>query len=161
MFFWGNIYWFDRVGCAADQNGTFIAPVDNTAVVVMLTKPSPGSGQKRFQADGAAHDFGQWINTLASFASLAPELRPRNAVLTSLGGLKAQGDTVVAIALAGGPGSVVEHVPLMAAATPAVIFGARNQQPEVLACRNGVVQGLPKAGPTGAAVEFGCGGKQR
>jgi hypothetical protein len=52
-------------------------------------------------------------------------------------------------------------MPLMAAATPAVIFSARNQQPEVLAGPNGVVQGLPKAGPPGAAVEFGCGGKQR
>ena len=75
MFFRSNTYWFDRVGCAADKNGTFIAPVDNTAVVVMFAKPSPGSGQKCFQADGAAHDFGQWINTLASFASLVPELR--------------------------------------------------------------------------------------
>ena len=50
---------------------------------------------------------------------------------------------------------------LMTAATTAVIFGARNQQPEVLAGRDGVGQGLPKTGPAGAAVEFGCGGKQR
>ncbi len=37
---------FDRVSFAPDQNGTFIALVDNAAVVVMLTKTSPGSGQK-------------------------------------------------------------------------------------------------------------------
>jgi hypothetical protein len=72
MFFRCNTYWFHRVGCAADQNGTFIAPVNNAAVVVMLTKPSPGSGQKRFQADGAAHDFGQWFNTLPNLPPLAP-----------------------------------------------------------------------------------------
>jgi hypothetical protein len=161
MFFRSNTYWFDRVGFAADQNGTFIAPVDNTAVVVMLPKTSLGPGQKCFQADWAAHAFGQCLSTLPSFASLATELPPRNAVSTSLGGLKGQGDTVVAIALAGGPGSVVKDMALMAAAAPAVILSARNQQPKVLAGRDGVGQGLPKTGPAGAAVEFGCGGKQR
>ena len=75
--------------------------------------------------------------------------------------MKGQGDTVVAVALAGGPGSVIEDMALMAAATPAVIFSAGNQQPKVLAGRDGVGQGLPKTGPAGAAVEFGCGGKQR
>jgi hypothetical protein len=60
------------VNFAPDQNRTFIAPVDNIAVVVMLTKTGPGSGQKRFQADWAAHDFGQWLNTLPSLPPLGP-----------------------------------------------------------------------------------------
>jgi len=74
---------------------------------------------------------------------------------------EAQRHAVVAVALAGGPGTVVEDMTLMTAATTAVIFGAGNQQTEVLAGCDGVGQGLPKTGPASATVEFGCGGKQR
>ena len=81
--------------------------------------------------------------------------------LTRLGSLEAQGDTVVAVALASGPGPVVEDMSLMAAAAPAMIFRARNDQPEVLAGHHCVRQGLPETGPTGVAVEFGPRGKQR
>ena len=70
--------------------------------------------------------------------------------------MEAQCDTVVSVALAGGPGSVVEDIALMAAAASAVMLSAWNLQPEVLACRDGVGQGLPEAGPNGVAVEFGC-----
>jgi hypothetical protein len=38
----------------------------------MLTKTGPGSGQKRLQADWAAHDFGQWFNTLPSLPPFGP-----------------------------------------------------------------------------------------
>jgi hypothetical protein len=38
----------------------------------MLTETRPGSGQKRFQADWAAHDLGQCFNTLPSLPPLAP-----------------------------------------------------------------------------------------
>jgi hypothetical protein len=72
MFFRSNTYWFDRVGFAADQYWAFIAPVDNAAVVVMLSKTGLGPGQKCFHADWAAHDFGQWFNTLPNLPPLAP-----------------------------------------------------------------------------------------
>lgn len=82
-------------------------------------------------------------------------------VLTRLGGLEAQGDTVVAVALASGPGPVVEDMALMAAAAPTMVFRAWNDQPEVLAGQNCVCQGLPEAGPPRVTVEFGGGAKQR
>jgi len=85
----------------------------------------------------------------------------RASFLASLGGLEGQGDPVVAVTLAGGPRPVVEHMTLMTTATPAMVFGARNDQPEVLAGLNSVRQGLPKTGPTGVAVKFGGGRKQR
>ena len=81
--------------------------------------------------------------------------------LTRVGSLEAQGDTVVAIALASGPGPVVEDMSLMAAAAPAMVFRARNDQPEILACHHCVRQGLPEAGPPRVTVEFGCGAKER
>jgi hypothetical protein len=40
----GNTYWLDGVGFTPDQNGTFIAPVDNAVVIVMLIETGLGSG---------------------------------------------------------------------------------------------------------------------
>jgi hypothetical protein len=46
--------------------------------------------------------------------------------LASFGGLEGQGDSVVAVTLAGGPRPVIEDMTLMTTATAAMVFGARN-----------------------------------
>ena len=50
--------------------------------------------------------------------------------------LKRQGDAIVAVALARGPWAVVEHMALVATAATAVVFGAWDDQAEILAGQN-------------------------
>src|SRR5215218_6437092 len=75
-------------------------------------------------------------------------------------GHERQGDAVHAIALAGGRRPVVEHVAEMAAAAPAMHFGAGNEQRAVHRGADGVFQRRREARPAGAALELGVGGKQ-
>ena len=94
----------------------------------------------------------QWIGPAATpGASPGPDCSVGN---------KGEGDAVVAVALAGGPGAVVEHMALMPSAAPAVVFAARHDQFEIQFGDDGLVQWLPEAGPAGAAVEFGLGAEQ-
>ena len=75
-------------------------------------------------------------------------------------GYKGQRNAVVAVALAGGPWAVVEDVALVPTAAPAVVFAARHDQFEIQLGDHGIAQGLPEAGPAGAAVELGLGAEQ-
>jgi len=45
-----------------------------------------------------------------------------------------QGNPVVAVALAGGPGPVIEHMALVSATPPAVVLGAGHDQLEIRLC---------------------------
>src|SRR5262245_32474290 len=65
---------------------------------------------------------------------------------------------VVAPALAGGRRAVVEHVPVVAAAALAVIFGAREEQQVIGLGFEHAWDGREKARPAGAAVELHGGG---
>ena len=76
-------------------------------------------------------------------------------------GLKAQCNAVVAVALAGGFGAIAEHMALVAAAAPAVVFSAGHDQLEVHLGLDRLGQGLPEAGPAGAAVVLRLGAEQR
>ena len=70
-------------------------------------------------------------------------------------GFESQRNPVVAVALPGGARTVVEDVALVTAAALAVVFRAGHDQLEVDAGANGIGQGFPEAGPTGAAVVLG------
>ena len=72
-------------------------------------------------------------------------------------GLESQSDAVVAIALACGPGAVIEHMTLVTAAAAAVVFRARNDQFEIYFRGDRPGQRFKEAGPTGATVEFRLG----
>ena len=66
----------------------------------------------------------------SSKAPVKPKAGTRPTTIRS-SRLEAQGDTVVAIALAGRPGAVIEHMALVSAAAAAVVFRARNDQFEI------------------------------
>jgi len=53
--------------------------------------------------------------------------------------------------------AVIEDVPQMTAATAAVDFGPCHEELAVFANCNRIGQGIPEAGPAGAAFEFGFG----
>ena len=72
-------------------------------------------------------------------------------------GFKDQGYAIVAVALAAGLRTIVEYMALMAAAATAMVFSARHYQFKVELGGDGTRQGLPEAGPTGAAFIFGLG----
>jgi hypothetical protein len=67
---------------------------------------------------------------------------------------------VVAPALSRGTRTILEHMPLVAAATTAVVLGAGRDQAKIQFGGDGAVQRLPKAGPTRAALVFGRGTEQ-
>src|SRR5690606_9411961 len=73
-----------------------------------------------------------------------------------IGGDELQCQAVVAVALAGGRGTVVEHVALVAAAAGAMVLGARQDQLEVAPGFDRALDGLEEARPAGAAVELGA-----
>jgi len=77
------------------------------------------------------------------------------------GGDEFQSYAVIAPALTGGFRAIVEYVTLVAATASAVIFSARQQHFEVTPGFGMAVNRGIKAGPTGAAIEFGTGFKQR
>src|SRR6516225_3187527 len=56
---------------------------------------------------------------------------------------------------------VVEDVPEMAAAAAAMHLGPHDAEGAVFGGADGIVERLVEAGPAGAALEFGLGGKQR
>src|SRR6056300_1384672 len=74
---------------------------------------------------------------------------------------KAQRHTVVAPALTGRLRAILEDMPLVADATRAVVFGARQHQSPVAFGADMGVDGLVKTRPAGAAVELGLRAKQR
>ena len=73
---------------------------------------------------------------------------------------KGQGDAVIAIALAGGLRTIVEHMPLVSATAAAMILRAGKNQLEVHFGANAIGERLPEAGPAGAALIFCRGRKQ-
>src|SRR4051812_6962938 len=72
-----------------------------------------------------------------------------------LGGDELERHAVVAIALAGGLGAVVEDVALVALAARAVVFGARQDQQEVRLLLEAARDVVEEARPAGAALELG------
>ena len=81
--------------------------------------------------------------------------------IRSCGRLEAEGNAVVAEALSGGFGAVIEHMALVTTTATAVVFGAGNDQLEIYLRGNRSRQSLPEAGPAGATVELGLGREQR
>ena len=100
-------------------------------------------------------------------ATSRPELAGRAVSLQSLAGGRCsgrdelQGHTVVAPPLAGRRRPVLEHVPLVAAATGAVIFGPGQDQLEVPLGLHVTLDVGEEAGPPGTAVELHLGREQR
>src|SRR3990172_6751524 len=86
---------------------------------------------------------------------LGSELRQRVAL-----GDELQGYPVVAPALSGRRGAVVEYVALMPAATPAVVFLSRQDQLEVGLGLDILFDCLCEARPASAALELGLGPEQ-
>src|SRR5438270_559167 len=75
--------------------------------------------------------------------------------------MKHEAEAVDAIAKAGRLRPVVEDVAEMAAAAAAVHLGAQHAVGAVLGLADIAFDGLIEARPSGAAFEFGFGGKQR
>ena len=73
---------------------------------------------------------------------------------------KGQGHAVVAVTLTGGTRAVIEDMALVTTAAAAVVFGAGNDQAEVDLGVDRIGEGLPKTGPTSAAIELRTAGKQ-
>ena len=81
---------------------------------------------------------GLWFRSPARIPSPAVEARPFEPGFPSQGlarlgplGEKHQGYAVVAVALAGGLGAVIEDMALVAPTALAMVFGARNDQFEI------------------------------
>lgn len=74
---------------------------------------------------------------------------------------KAQGDAVVAPALAGGRRTVVENVAVVAAATDTMIFAARQDQLVIRFVGECAGYRGEETRPAGAALVFHVGGKER
>src|SRR5271154_6407423 len=72
-----------------------------------------------------------------------------------------QRETVHAVAQSGRLRAVVKNVAEMAAAAPAMNFGAGHAEARVLGFTDRILQRLIKARPSGAALELGLRGEQR
>ena len=114
-----------------------------------------GQGLRRGPAPGLAVDlFGgcdrrhEANSTTTDDKKIKLSLRPED-----------KGDPVVAVALARRSGSVIEHVALVPTAAAGIRTG--NDQFEIYFRRDATLQGLPEAGPTGAAIELRLRGEQR
>src|SRR5690348_9830954 len=108
-------------------------------------------GDERFKAPPGRQDSAARRQKMPG----APRPRPAASGRTGVRRLEREGDPVHAVAQAGRPRTVIEHMAEMAPAAPAVHFGALHEEAAVLRCGNGVRQGLIEARPAGAAVELG------
>ena len=89
------------------------------------------------------------------------KLLAQKPVLSSLCGGESQRHAVVAVALSGWPRAVAKDVALMATAAAAVVFSPGDDQFEVHLGLDGIREGLPEAGPAGAAVVLRLEAEQR
>src|SRR6185312_13691966 len=113
------------------------------------------AAKKQPRRETGAQSVSKWALTSSNGRVSKPETR--------LGSRrrKRQRQPVHAVAQAGRRGAVVKHVPEMAAAAPAVHFGAVDSHGGIGAGQHGVGQRLVEARPTSAALELGLGIEQR
>jgi hypothetical protein len=76
-------------------------------------------------------------------------------------GMERQCDAVHAVAKPGRARPVVKHVAKMPAAEVAVDLGPHHKQAPISGRVHGIIERLPKARPSRAAVELGARGEQR